>query len=112
MRSLAAGPTIAEMRETMHRLRQDEFERFRSRLNSLTPEQMAVVEEFGRGVVNKILHRPMVELKRTMDGNARPGQVDLVRRLFGLTQPESENPRGPADEEESASKPATREQAS
>ena len=82
--SLAAGPTIAAMRVALHDLRLDEFERFRSRMHNLSPDQLAVVEEFGRGLVNKILHRPMVELKRSADGSAGPGQVDLVRRLFGL----------------------------
>jgi len=85
-RNLAAGPTIAAMRKSMHDVRLDEFERFRSRMTSMTPEQLAVVEEFGRGLVNKILHRPMVELKKSMNGNASPGQVDLLRRLFGLSQ--------------------------
>jgi glutamyl-tRNA reductase len=84
--SLAAGPTIAAMRVALHDLRLDEFERFRNRLSTLSPEQMAVVEEFGRGLVNKILHRPMVELKNSADGSAGPGQVDLVRRLFGLNE--------------------------
>jgi len=84
--SLAAGPTIAAMRVALHDLRLDEFERFRARLGSLSPEQIAVVEEFGRGLVNKILHRPMVELKKSADGSAGPGQVDLVRRLFGLDE--------------------------
>ncbi|MCZ6833047.1 MAG: glutamyl-tRNA reductase [Acidobacteria bacterium] len=97
-RNLAAGPTIAAMRRSMHEVRLDEFERFRSRMTSLTPEQLAVVEEFGRGLVNKILHRPMVELKKSMNGNAAPGQVDLLRRLFGLTQ-----------EAETASPPQARE---
>jgi hypothetical protein len=70
----------------MHELRVDELDRFRSRLGDLSPEQLAVVEEYGRGLVNKILHRPTVELKRSVDGRAAPGQVDLVRRLFGLDE--------------------------
>ena len=92
--NLASGPTIAAMRKAMHEVRLDEFERFRSRMTSMTPEQLAVVEEFGRGLVNKILHRPMVELKKSMNGNAATGQVDLLRRLFALT-PEAGNASPP-----------------
>jgi len=107
LRNLAAGPTIAAMRKSLHDVRLDELERFRSRMSSMTPEQMAVVEEFGRGLVNKILHRPMVELKKSMNGSGAPGQVELLRRLFGLGElaDTTTTPRAPATRQAGSQEP-------
>jgi glutamyl-tRNA reductase len=84
---LAAGPTIAALRQSMHDLKERELERFSGRLAELPAHQQSVVEEFARVLVNKILHRPSTELKRSLDGRSAPGQVELVRRLFGLDDP-------------------------
>ncbi len=81
---LAAGPAITALRQRLHGLREQELERHRGRLSGLTPEQMAAVETYARGLINKILHRPTLELKRSLDGRGAPGRVALVRRLFDL----------------------------
>jgi glutamyl-tRNA reductase len=84
---LAAGPTIAALRKSLHQIKEREMERFQSRLGDLPAHQQSAVEEFARALVNKILHRPSTELKRSLDGRSAPGQVELVRRLFGLDEP-------------------------
>jgi glutamyl-tRNA reductase len=80
---LSAGPTIVDLRSRLHGLREQELSRLASRC-SLSAEQTAAVDEFSRLLVNKILHRPTSELKRLAGGDERAGQVDTVRRLFGL----------------------------
>ena len=50
----------------------------------VTAEQREAVEALTRGMVSKILHGPITELK---DGAGRPGHgalVQLIRKIFGL----------------------------
>jgi glutamyl-tRNA reductase len=87
MRRLASRdlvPTIVALEERLNRIRESEVERHRARLNSLTPEQREALEALTRGIVNKILHGPITELK---SGAGRPEQgtlVQLVRKMFGV----------------------------
>jgi glutamyl-tRNA reductase len=82
----AATPAITALRRTMDEMREREFSRVRGRLSSLSEDQMALVEQFSRALVNKILHRPTIELRRALETGAQPGDVDLVRRLFGVDE--------------------------
>ncbi|MGH7378037.1 MAG: glutamyl-tRNA reductase, partial [Candidatus Methylomirabilales bacterium] len=58
------------------------------RLADLPQEQQAVVRQLAHGIVNKILHHPMIELKR--QSARRDGHVTIsaLRRLFGLEEQE------------------------
>lgn len=87
MRRLASRdvvPTIVALEERLNRIRESELERFRGRLSSLSPEQREVVNSLTRGILNKILHGPITELK---SGAGRPEQgalVQLIRKIFGV----------------------------
>jgi glutamyl-tRNA reductase len=77
-------PTIVALEAQLNSIREKEVERHRARLNSLTPEQREAVEALTRGIVNKILHGPITELK---NGAGRPeyGTLEhLVRKMFGV----------------------------
>ncbi len=78
------GPTIVALEEGLNRIRAGEMERFRSRLSGLDPDQREAVEALTRGILSKILHGPIQELK---SGAGRPEQsalVQLIRRIFGV----------------------------
>ena len=87
MRRLASrelAPTIVALESRLKRIRESETERLSGRLSTLTPEQRDAVDTLTRGIVNKILHGPISELK---DGAGRPGQgtlVEVIRKIFGL----------------------------
>jgi len=89
MRRLASRdlvPTIVALEERLNRIRESEVERHRGRLQSLTPEQQQAVEALTRGIVNKIVHGPITELK---SGAGRPEHgalVQLIRRMFGVAE--------------------------
>ena len=77
-------PTIVALEERLNRIRTAETERYQSRLASLSPEQRQVVDALTRGMMNKILHGPITELK---SGAGQPENVALVRlihKIFGL----------------------------
>jgi glutamyl-tRNA reductase len=87
MRRLASRdlvPTIVALEDRLDAIRAGEIERYHSRLGNLTPEQRQAVDALTRGMMNKILHGPITELK---SGAGQPEQVDLVkfvRKVFGL----------------------------
>jgi glutamyl-tRNA reductase len=87
MRRLASRevvPTIVALEERLNRIRESEVERHRGRLSNLTPEQRQALDALTRGIVNKILHGPITELK---SGAGRPEHgtlVQLIRRIFGV----------------------------
>jgi glutamyl-tRNA reductase len=87
MRRLASRdlvPTIVALEDRLNAIRAAEIERYNSRLGNLTPEQRQAVDSLTRGILNKILHGPITELK---SGAGQPEQVALVkfvRKIFGL----------------------------
>jgi len=87
MRRLASRdlvPTIVALEDRLNTIREGELERYNSRLGNLTPEQRQAVDALTRGIMNKILHGPITELK---SGAGQPEQVALVgliRKIFGL----------------------------
>jgi glutamyl-tRNA reductase len=87
MRHLASRevvPTIRALEERLNRIREAELERYRGPLASLSSEQRQAVEALTRGILNKILHGPVTELK---SGAGEPGQghlVRLIQKIFGL----------------------------
>jgi len=87
MRRLASRdvvPTIVALEDRLNRIRESETERYHGRLASLSPEQREAVDSLTRGIVNKIIHGPITELK---SGAGQPGHgslVHMVRKIFGI----------------------------
>ncbi len=61
-----------------------EFERFRSDLAGLTPDERAAVEALARGIVAKLLHDPMVRLKELATPGSEGTYARLLADLFGI----------------------------
>jgi len=77
-------PTIVILQEQLASLAAAEIERQRNRLGSLSPQQEEAVQAIARGIVNKIAHGPITELRKQA---AEPGGAHLVgviRKLFRL----------------------------
>lgn len=84
--SREVAPTIIALEERLNRIREAELERHKGRLSDLSPEERAAVDAISKGIVNKILHGPIHELK---NGAGEPGHgtlVELVRKMFGVGQ--------------------------
>jgi len=77
-------PTIRALEERLNLIREGELERYRGSLATLSPEQRQAVDALTRGILNKVLHGPVTELK---SGAGEPGQshlVQLIQKIFGL----------------------------
>ncbi|HET7214067.1 MAG TPA: glutamyl-tRNA reductase [Terriglobia bacterium] len=89
MRRLASReivPTIVALEQRLESIRENELERYRGRLSELTPQQREAVDALTHGILNKILHGPITELK---SGVGRPEQsslVSMVRKMFGVAE--------------------------
>lgn len=77
-----AGPLIRDLRERYETVRRAEVERF---LRQFREEDRPVVERLTRNLVNKLLHRPMVEIKGlSRDEQTQLERLSWARSLFGL----------------------------
>ncbi len=80
-----------------------EIERTLPRLGSLDDKDRRTLEAMADAVVNKLLHHPLMELKRRADGTDNALLIDATRRLFDLDAAPSpdaatEEERGAAEE--------------
>jgi glutamyl-tRNA reductase len=62
------------------------LQRALSRLTNLTPDQQEVITSMSHAMVNKILHQPMIELKRRASLQDGHLYTSVLRRLFGLEE--------------------------
>lgn len=84
-RSLETVPTINSLRDKIETIREQELEKALSRLGSEFAERhQEVIEALTRGIVNKILHDPMVQLRSQQDIEARRRAMETLRVLFNL----------------------------
>lgn len=84
LNALDASPLIRELRRRAEELQQTELDRWRSRLEHLSEEDRAMVEQILRGYANKLLHVPLVEVKRLANAEDGHLRLEAIRRLFGL----------------------------
>ena len=73
-----AVPTIVELRTRIDEIRSAELEKCLRRLGPLSVEQRAAIECFAAQLTNKILHQPIVELKKSAPLRR------AIRMIFGL----------------------------
>ncbi|HEY9624117.1 MAG TPA: glutamyl-tRNA reductase [Crinalium sp.] len=84
-RSLETVSTISCLRDKVEAIRAQELEKALSRLGSEFAEKhQEVIEALTRGIVNKILHDPMVQLRAQQDIEARRKAMETLCMLFNL----------------------------
>lgn len=84
-RSLETVSTISSLRDKVETIRVQELEKALSRLGSeFADKHQEVIEALTRGIVNKILHDPMVQLRTQQDIEARRQAMKTLCVLFNL----------------------------
>jgi glutamyl-tRNA reductase len=78
------APTIVSLQEQLEQIRNAEIERTRRKLGPLTPEQEEALESLTRGIVNKIAHGPISELRRHAGRPDGVQIIDAIRQVFHL----------------------------
>lgn len=86
-RSLETVSTISSLRTKVETIREQELEKALSRLGTeFAGKHQDVIEALTRGIVNKILHDPMVQLRAQRDIEARQRAMQTLNTLFNLEQ--------------------------
>ena len=84
-RSLETVPTISSLRSKVETIREQELEKALSRLGKeFADKHQDTIEALSRGIVNKILHEPMVQLRAQQDIEARQRCLQSLQMLFNL----------------------------
>jgi glutamyl-tRNA reductase len=84
LKTREVAPTIVSLQEQLESVRANEIERMRSRLGSMTPQQEEALDAITRGIINKIAHGPITELRRSASHPEGMHLSDLIRKLFRL----------------------------
>jgi glutamyl-tRNA reductase len=77
-------PVIVSLQEQLEQVRAGEVERLRAKLGNLTPQQEEAIEAITRGIVNKIAHTPITELRRKANDPEGIALMSTIRKLFRL----------------------------
>ncbi|HEX4810374.1 MAG TPA: glutamyl-tRNA reductase [Bryobacteraceae bacterium] len=90
LRAREVAPAIVGLQEQLEAVRRDMLDRFRPRLGELTAEQEQAVDALTRGIINKIAHGPISEMRRQAaeqmadDSRGSDLVMSAVRRMFRL----------------------------
>jgi glutamyl-tRNA reductase len=77
-------PTIVSLQEQLEQIRQGELQRVRGKLGALTPQQEEAIEALTRGIINKVAHGPICEMRRAAGHPQGLHIVETIRRVFRL----------------------------
>jgi glutamyl-tRNA reductase len=83
-RSEALAPLIRALRSRGDQIMRTELERHAARLADLTPDERSSVEALARGIVAKLLHDPIVELKERSEPGTEGLHAKVLAELLGL----------------------------
>ncbi len=78
------APMIVSLQEQLEQVRLGEIQRLRGRLGALTPQQEEALEALTRGIVNKIAHGPISELRKQASNPDGANFANVIRRVFRL----------------------------
>ena len=77
-------PTIVGLQEQLESLRAAELTRMRAKFGALTKEQEDALEAFSRGLINKVAHGPISELRRSASAPDGAHFINVIRKVFRL----------------------------
>ncbi|MGH9456791.1 MAG: glutamyl-tRNA reductase [Thermoanaerobaculia bacterium] len=80
-------PTILELQQRLEAIREGELEKCLRKIGPITAEQREAIETLSSGIINKVLHYPILRLKESTAEPKADGSDtlrDTIRRIFGL----------------------------
>jgi len=83
--SLEAVPTINRLRASLEGIRSEELQKALSRMGpDFSARERKVVEALSKGIINKILHAPVTQLRAPQSRQTRVDSLRVVENLFNL----------------------------
>jgi glutamyl-tRNA reductase len=83
--SLQAAPAIKDLRDLFEGIRSEEVEKNKNKFASEDQEKLEIVT---KRIINKILHQPTVELRKSGESSASDEavtKIGIIRDLFGIS---------------------------
>jgi len=77
-------PTIVSLQEQLEKLRVAELARMRGKFGTLSPDQEEALTALTKGIINKIAHGPISELRRQANEPDGHHVVVAIRKVFRL----------------------------
>jgi glutamyl-tRNA reductase len=84
MKVAEVAPDIIQIQEQLESIRRAEIEKVRRKLGALTPQQEEAIEAMTRGIVNKIAHGPISELRQHAGHPEGAHVIAAIRKAFHL----------------------------
>ncbi len=84
MRTRQVGPVIVSLQDHLEQIRQGEIDRMKGKLGPLTPQQEQAIEMLTRGIVNKIAHGPISQLRKQAESADGTTALEAIRSMFRL----------------------------
>ncbi len=84
MRSIDVVPTIVALRDHAEAIRKSELEKSLSKMGGLSEKQVRQIEGLTQSIINKLLHIPLVTLKKSAGDPEGGNHIESVRVLFGI----------------------------
>jgi glutamyl-tRNA reductase len=82
--ALDAVPTIVEMRNRAENIRRREMDKTFKKMQHLSPEDQSAIDRMTSTIINKILHKPTVNLKKQTQSQEGHVYLKAIRHLFHL----------------------------
>ncbi len=89
--SMEVTPTIVAIREKAEETRKAELARTLASIGSLTDKERQSIEKMTTAIVNKILHSPVIYLKKDAPPEEKKLKLALIRKFFDL-DPDNSDP--------------------
>jgi len=84
LRARDVAPAIVSLQVQLEQIRAAELERLRGKFGPLTEQQEEALEALTRGLVNKIAHGPITEMRRQAGQPGGLHLIDAIRKAFRL----------------------------
>jgi glutamyl-tRNA reductase len=86
IRAREVAPLIVGLQRQLEELSRGELERVRPRLGELSPQQEEALQAYTRGLLNKLAHGPMTEIRRAASQPEGDRILSVIRRMFRLEE--------------------------
>jgi len=84
---LEAVPLVNRLRNQLEEIREQELQKALSRMGpDLSPRERKVVEALSKGIINKILHTPVTNLRAPQPRHQRQQSLRVLQDLFALSE--------------------------
>ena len=80
------APTLVKLQQQLDDLAKAELERVKGKFGTLTPAQEEALAAYTRGLLNKIAHGPLTEIRRAAGQPGGDEAIALIRRVFRMDE--------------------------